>query len=40
VRAMQKATKAESQTAGVETSLLSNTCQNLDKGIAPSLENA
>lgn len=38
--AMQRATKAESQTALMGTSCLFTLCQTEEKGMAPSLENA
>lgn len=40
VSAMQKAMAADNQTAFRGTSRRSTKCQNLDNGMAPSLENA
>lgn len=40
VNAMQNAITADSQTAFMGTSCLLTLCQNLENGIAPSLENA
>jgi hypothetical protein len=40
VSAMQKATVADNQTAYTGTSRRSTKCHTLDKGTAPSLENA